>query len=89
MQHAILRYDMSFYSLSIIGNHMAKRLHERFVLGEEVEIYFPQVGLWLPGKVVRFDAPGVWVETFDGRPWFVTNGRRIRPQEAGETERGE
>lgn len=34
---------------------------------------------WLPGWVVQFDHPGLWVKTVDGRFWFVTNTRRIRP----------
>ena len=58
---------------------MAKRMHERFTQGEAVEIYFPQIDRWLAAVVARFDPPGVWVNTVDGRPWFVTNGRRIRP----------
>lgn len=57
---------------------MAQRLHERFAVGQLVEIYFTQLDQWLRGQVMRFDSPGVWVQTDDGRPWFVTNGRRIR-----------
>lgn len=58
---------------------MAQRLHERFSPGEQVEIYFSQIDRWLPGEIAGFAPPGVWVRTRDGRPWFVTNGRRIRP----------
>lgn len=57
---------------------MVKRLHERFQINEPVEIYFPLIQRWVSGRVVRFDRPGVWVETGELQQWFVTNGRRIR-----------
>lgn len=61
---------------------MAKRLSERFTINQLVEVYFAQSGSWLPGQILRFEAPGVWVQTVvDGRIWFVTNGRRIRAYE--------
>lgn len=61
---------------------MAKRLSERFTINQLVEIYFVQSDSWLPGQIVRFEAPGVWVQiAADGRMWYVTNGRRIRAYE--------
>ena len=36
-------------------------------------------GRWQPARLARHDPPGVWVQTMDGRFWFVTNTRRIRP----------
>ncbi|MDJ0754681.1 MAG: hypothetical protein QNJ45_14240 [Ardenticatenaceae bacterium] len=60
---------------------MVKRLHERFYINQPVEIFFPQIQRWIPGRVVRFDPPGVWVESGELQRWFVTNGRRIRSLE--------
>jgi hypothetical protein len=34
---------------------------------------------WQPALVLRHDPPGLWVQTPDGRHWFVTNTYRIRP----------
>ncbi|HEX6385322.1 MAG TPA: hypothetical protein VF177_11680, partial [Anaerolineae bacterium] len=56
---------------------MAKRLTELYQPGDQVEITFGH-NEWQPGRVVRHDHPGVWVQTMDGRIWFVTNGRHIR-----------
>ncbi len=59
---------------------MAQRLVERFQPGDHVEIYFPSPqDTWLPGRVVRQEHPGLWVETTGGHLWFVTNNRRIWP----------
>lgn len=55
------------------------RLTERFPVGTAVEIYFEAVDEWLVGVVIAHQPPAVWVQTADGRQWFVTNGRRIRP----------
>lgn len=56
---------------------MAKRLTELYPLQTAVEI---QLGShWFPGIIVHHQHPAVWVQTLDGRRWFVTNGRRIRP----------
>lgn len=57
---------------------MAQRLVDRFQRGERVEITLDEE-TWLAGWVVQFDHPGLWVKTVDGRFWFVTNTRRIRP----------
>lgn len=57
---------------------MTRRLVERYAPGDRVLIRFEGSAEWLPGQVVRLDHPGVWVATADGRPWFVTNGSRIR-----------
>lgn len=55
---------------------MAERLTEMFAVGTAVEILLD--GIWAPGVVVRHDNPAVWVQTADGRAWFVTNRQRIR-----------
>ena len=60
---------------------MAKRLVELYNPGERVEITFGN-GCWRPGRVARHEYPGVWVQTEDGRLWFVTNGRHIRRMKA-------
>lgn len=57
---------------------MTKHLHEQYKLDDEVEIQFSGHDRWLRGRVVRHDAPGVWVQTVNRRMWFVTNTRRIR-----------
>lgn len=56
---------------------MAERLVELYAVGTAVEIWLGE-RVWLPGVVVGHQPPAVWVQTEDGRPWFVTNGRRIR-----------
>lgn len=60
---------------------MAERLTERFDVGDRVEIAFAagDGAPWFPALVVLHAPPGVWVRTTDGRFWFVTNTRRIRP----------
>jgi hypothetical protein len=73
---------------------MTQRLTERFAVGDWVEITFGDGrgdnrsdgrsggrsdGRWQPARLARHDPPGVWVQTMDGRFWFVTNTRRIRP----------
>lgn len=57
---------------------MVKRLQETYAVGETVEITFDG-RTWLRGRVVAHEPPAVWVQTADGRSWFVTNTRRIRP----------
>ena len=57
---------------------MARRLNEKYPLGQSVEIWFEQISHWVPGVVIRHQHPAVWVRTVDGRDWFVTNGSRIR-----------
>jgi hypothetical protein len=61
---------------------MANRLTDSFRVGERVEIRFADdpERRWWPGRVIRPAAPGLWVATEDGRQWFVTNSRRIRPR---------
>ncbi|MCI0395452.1 MAG: hypothetical protein L0332_04145 [Chloroflexi bacterium] len=61
---------------------MARRLIDQYRPGQVVEIHFAAdpAGHWRPGRVARLDFPGVWVETEDGRQWFVTNQRHIRPR---------
>lgn len=56
---------------------MAERLVDLYAVGTAVEIWLGE-RIWLPGVVVAHQPPAVWVQTQDGRPWFVTNGRRIR-----------
>ncbi|MDW8319128.1 MAG: hypothetical protein RMN53_14955 [Anaerolineae bacterium] len=60
---------------------MPPRLSETYPLGAAVEIALSLHGeeQWLPGRVAAHQHPGVWVVTADGRAWFVTNGKRIRP----------
>lgn len=57
---------------------MAKRLAERYRRGERVEISFQGNDEWWPATVLKPAHPGLWVQTDDGRSWFVTNARRIR-----------
>ncbi len=59
---------------------MSERLVELYAVGTAVEIWLGEQ-IWLPGVVVAHQPPAVWVRTADGRPWFVTNGRRIHPQQ--------
>jgi hypothetical protein len=62
---------------------MSRRLADQYRPGEPVEITFDGRH-WQPATVARHQPPGVWVETADGRAWFVTNTRRIRPAQKGE-----
>lgn len=62
---------------------MAKRLVESYGVGERVELFFAddKVEEWRAGRIVGLQHPAVWVQTdADRKFWFVTNGRRIRPQ---------
>lgn len=58
---------------------MSRRLIDLYPLGSLVQVYFPQIDLWLTGAIVDHAHPAVWVQTTDGRRWFVTNSRKIRP----------
>lgn len=58
---------------------MPQRLSEQYPINASVEIYFPQLDRWIEGIVIGYDHPGIWIKTPDDRPWFVTNGRRVRP----------
>ena len=49
-----------------------------YALGTAVQIWLGEQ-IWVSGVVVHHQAPAVWVRTEDGRAWFVTNRRRIRP----------
>ena len=62
---------------------MAQRLVDTYQPGDPVEIYFAQTDDtgWQRGEVIAAQHPGLWVRTADGRLWFVTNTRRIRPFE--------
>lgn len=57
---------------------MTQRLVDRFQRGDRVEIAWEEE-TWMKGQVAGLEHPGVWVQTADGRFWFVTNTRRIRP----------
>ena len=57
---------------------MSDRLVDRFQRGDRVEIAREEEE-WMAGQIARLEHPGVWVKTIDGRFWFVTNNRRIRP----------
>ena len=61
---------------------MAQRLVDTYRLDETVEILFQDevAEEWRPARVVAMQHPGLWVLTEDRRAWFVTNGKRIRPQ---------
>jgi len=62
---------------------MAQRLVDTYHLDETVEVFFQDEEgeeAWRPARVVGLQHPGVWVLTGDRRAWFVTNGKRIRPQ---------
>lgn len=57
---------------------MVKRLSESYATGDAVQITFDEVN-WRVARVIAHDPPGMWVQTEDGRRWFVTNTRRVRP----------
>ena len=62
---------------------MAKRLVESYQVGQRVELLFSDDGAeeWRAGRVAGLQHPAVWVQTDDDRRlWFVTNGKRIRPE---------
>ncbi len=62
---------------------MAKRLVESYQVGDRVDLLFSndEMEEWRAGRVVSLQHPAVWVQTDDNRRlWFVTNGKRIRPQ---------
>lgn len=59
---------------------MSKRLKDSFQPGDAVEITFDGER-WLRARIVAHEPPGVWVQSWDGRYWFVTNTRRIRHPE--------
>lgn len=67
---------------------MARRMTDRFKIGDSVEIWFERIDCWIAGVVDRHQHPAVWVRTADGREWFVTNGSRIRLVEQAATPRG-
>jgi len=56
---------------------MAQRLVDLYAVGDVVEMTFGD-GTWLRAQVRQLQHPGLWVETADGRLWFVTNTRHIR-----------
>ena len=57
---------------------MVKRLADEYNVGDQVAILFRGDERWQPGRVIRLDHPGVWVQTQDGQVWFVTHVGRIR-----------
>jgi hypothetical protein len=61
---------------------MPQRLTDLYQPGDPVEIHLTtsQGQHWQPGRILRHDPPGIWVQMPDGRLWFVTNTRRIRKQ---------
>ncbi|WP_420630813.1 hypothetical protein [Candidatus Leptofilum sp.] len=59
---------------------MAKRLPELYPVGTAVQIWLGEQ-IWVDGTVVAHHLPAVWVQTQDGRSWFVTNRRRIQKLE--------
>jgi len=56
---------------------MVARLVELYPVDTAVEITFG-VEVWLAATVTAHAYPGVWVQTRDGRIWFVTHPGRIR-----------
>jgi hypothetical protein len=63
------------------GENVPARLTELYRPGDPVEVYFAATEQWLPATVLGHQPPGVWVRVEDGRVWFVTNGKRIRPRQ--------
>ncbi|MCU0501805.1 MAG: hypothetical protein MUC51_08575 [Anaerolineae bacterium] len=59
---------------------MPPRLVDLYQPGDAVEIFLSDADCeqWRAGQVRGAQHPGIWVQTDDGRLWFVTNGRRIR-----------
>jgi len=68
-------------------DRMPPRLVEQYRVGDAVDIQLSDDSgeRWQPGVVMLLQHPGVWVRTQDGSPWYVTNGRRIRPARAAHT----
>ena len=58
-------------------NCMTQRLMEQYQVGDLVEIAFGD-GVWQTAVVRQPQHPGLWVQTADGRLWYVTNTKRIR-----------
>jgi hypothetical protein len=64
---------------------VAQRLVDAYAVGDRVEILMTidDVEVWRPGRVAGHQFPAVWVVTdADRKLWFVTNGKRIRPESA-------
>lgn len=63
---------------------MSRRIYDLYAPGDRVEIVFANRGEdeWQAAVVVRLEPPGIWVQTADGREWFMTNTYRIRPATA-------
>lgn len=61
---------------ALVSKRMAERLVAMYPVGTAVQIL--QNDVWHSGIVIRHDHPAVWVQTADGRAWFVTNRQRIR-----------
>lgn len=57
------------------------RLVDLYAVGSQVQMSFDGQS-WQTAVVVRHQFPGVWVQTTDGRFWFVTNTRHIRLQQS-------
>lgn len=57
-----------------------KRLIDLYDAGNVVQICFAHQDKerWHTATVLRHDPPGIWVQTNDGKAWFVTNTRHIR-----------
>jgi hypothetical protein len=55
---------------------MSKRLVDLYPV--ETAVFLKLGENWVAGVVVRHQFPAVWVQTMDGRMWFVTNGGKIR-----------
>ena len=62
---------------------MPPRLVDQYAPGDTVVIRFRGSETWYSGFVRRHEHPGIWVQTDDGRLWFVTNTRNIRKHEEG------
>ena len=66
---------------------MTRRLSETYNPGDRVEIRFEhEPDEWIPARVLGHDPPGMWVQTGDGRHWFVTNTARVRVASEGEAD---
>jgi hypothetical protein len=80
---ATLALSSVFWLALGIDAVMAKaRLIDLYPVESRVEIMLGEAN-WAAGIVIRHQPPGVWVQVQNGRSWFVTNRRRIRPFAAG------
>lgn len=69
---------------------MAQRLVDTYPVGNRVEILLTvaEEEVWRAGRVAGHQFPAVWVVTdADRKLWYVTNGKRIRPESAPDAQK--